>query len=92
MLNWKQPEPFQSKLNTQLTNLIQLESFVLNFFLVEKPLDLRTERARGLGEHHDLVVLDVLIHHLDGRPGDRSHVACLGDAGVKSSSYIIKLI
>ena len=52
----------------QLTYLIQLESFVLNFFLVKKPLDLRTEWTRGLGEHHDLVVLDVLIHHLDGRP------------------------
>ena len=60
LLNWKQ--------NTQLTYLIQLESFVLNFFLVKKPLDLRTEWTRGLGEHHDLVVLDVLIHHLDGRP------------------------
>ena len=53
---------------TRLTYLIQLEGFVFNFFLFKQLLDLRAEWTGGLGEHHDLVVLDVLINHLDGRP------------------------
>ena len=56
------------KKKTRLTYLIQLEGFVFNFFLFKQLLDLRTEWTGGLGEHHDLVVLDVLINHLDGRP------------------------
>ena len=58
----------KNKKKNRLTYLIQLKGFVFNFFLFKQLLDLRAEWTGGLGEHHDLVVLDVLINHLDGRP------------------------
>ena len=58
-----------------LTNLIQLQGFVLYLLIVKQLLDLGAEGAGGLAEDHHLVVTDVLLHLLHGGAGDGSHPA-----------------
>ena len=53
--------------------MIQFNGMVFDAEAVKQLLDLGTEGAGGLGEDHDLVVLDVLLHLLHGGPGHRSH-------------------
>ena len=59
-----------------LTYSIQFKSCVLNSKTLEQLLDPGAEGTGGLGEGHDLVVLDVVLHHLHGA-GHRRHLGGL---------------
>ena len=59
-----------------LTSLIQLQDLIFKALAVKELLYFGAEGTGGLGEDHDLVVLDVVLHHLHGA-GHRRHLGGL---------------